>query len=50
MVDYWAYTGDESYVVTTSQALVANFGPDENLMMPNQFAGTVCFPILETVT
>lgn len=44
MVDYWAYTGDESYVESTSQAFVANFGPEKNIMMPNHFHGTVGRP------
>ncbi|OCL15192.1 glycoside hydrolase family 76 protein, partial [Glonium stellatum] len=34
LVDYWAYTKDSSYVNTTLQALVANFGPNADLMVP----------------
>jgi hypothetical protein len=34
MVDYWAYTGDESYVNVTRQALMAQFGENYDIMMP----------------
>ncbi|KAF2460648.1 glycosyl hydrolase family 76-domain-containing protein [Lineolata rhizophorae] len=34
MVDYWAYTGDRTYVNTTMQALLAQVGPADNYMMP----------------
>ncbi|KAK3724752.1 hypothetical protein LTR37_000800 [Vermiconidia calcicola] len=37
MVDYWAYTGDTSYVETTQQALLAQVGPDKNYMPPAYF-------------
>ncbi|KAF3762016.1 family 76 glycoside hydrolase [Cryphonectria parasitica EP155] len=35
MVDYWHYTGDESYVNTTKEALLFQTGPDNNYMHPN---------------
>ncbi|KAK3063589.1 hypothetical protein LTS18_014345 [Coniosporium uncinatum] len=34
MVDYWAYTGDQSYVVATQDALAAQLGPAEDLIIP----------------
>lgn len=34
MVDYWAYTQDDSYVPTVTQALLAQVGPDDNYMAP----------------
>ena len=36
MIDYWYYTGDASYVPVTTQALLAQVGPDVNYMPPNQ--------------
>lgn len=35
LVDYWHYTGDESYVNTTKEALLFQTGPDNNYMHPN---------------
>ena len=35
MVDYWAYTGDTSYVETTAQALLAQVGPNKDYMAPD---------------
>ncbi|GIZ44826.1 hypothetical protein CKM354_000801300 [Cercospora kikuchii] len=34
MVDYWAYTNDTSYVNVTTQALLAQVGPDWDYMPP----------------
>lgn len=34
MVDYWAYTGDETYLGDTQRALIAQIGPDRNYMPP----------------
>ncbi|KAF2841826.1 glycoside hydrolase family 76 protein [Patellaria atrata CBS 101060] len=34
LVDYWAYTGDPSYINTTIQALIAQLGPENNYMPP----------------
>lgn len=38
MIDYWAYTHDESYIPTITQALLAQVGPDRNYMPPAYFA------------
>lgn len=38
MIDYWAYTNDESYVPTIQQALLAQVGPDNNYMPPAYYA------------
>lgn len=35
MIDYWHYTGDESYVNTTKEALLFQTGPDNNYMDKN---------------
>lgn len=37
MVDYWAYTNDTSYNAVTTQALMAQVGPDFNYMPPAYF-------------
>jgi len=42
LVDYWAYTNDSSYVNTTIQALIANFGPNADLMVPAHRGDEVC--------
>lgn len=36
MVDYWAYTGDETYVDVTYQALQSQVGNDADFMPTNQ--------------
>ena len=36
LIDYWYYTGDESYNAVTTQALLFQVGPDNNYMPPNQ--------------
>lgn len=36
MVDYWAYTGDETYVDVTYQALQSQVGDDADFMPTNQ--------------
>jgi Glycosyl hydrolase family 76 len=36
MVDFWAYTKDQSFVYSTLQALVAQAGPGNNYIMPQQ--------------
>ncbi|KAI3339774.1 cell wall glycosyl hydrolase [Ustulina deusta] len=36
MVDYWFYTGDESYVDVTTQALLHQVGDDKDFMPTNQ--------------
>lgn len=35
LIEYWHYTGDESYVNTTSEALLFQTGPDNNYMDAN---------------
>lgn len=35
LIDYWHYTGDESYVNTTKEALMFQSGPNNNYMDPN---------------
>jgi mannan endo-1,6-alpha-mannosidase len=37
LVDYWAYTNDPSYNPTTTQALQAQVGPNDNYMPPAYF-------------
>jgi mannan endo-1,6-alpha-mannosidase len=37
MVNYWAYTGDTSYVETTTQALLAQVGPTNDYMAPDWY-------------
>ena len=34
MIEYTQFTGDESYVKTLTQALAANYGPDNNIILP----------------
>jgi mannan endo-1,6-alpha-mannosidase len=34
MIDNWAYTGDQSYIPSITQALLAQTGPDNNFMPP----------------
>ena len=36
MVEYWFYTGDESYNEAVTQGLLAQVGPDNDYMPPNQ--------------
>ncbi|KAI5356827.1 putative glycoside hydrolase, family 76, six-hairpin glycosidase superfamily [Septoria linicola] len=38
MIDYWAYTNDTSYNEVTTQALLAQVGPDWNYMPPAYFS------------
>lgn len=35
LIDYWHYTGDESYVNTTKESLLFQTGPNNNYMDPN---------------
>lgn len=41
LVDYWAYTGDETYVQKTINALVAQGGSKRDLLNPKYFSSTV---------
>ena len=36
MVEYWYYTGDDTYNDVVMQALLAQVGPDNDFMPPNQ--------------
>lgn len=36
LIDYWNYTGDAQYVGLVQQALLAQVGPDNDYMVPNQ--------------
>lgn len=36
MVDYWAYTGDKTYVNVTYEALQSQIGDDADFMPTNQ--------------
>lgn len=36
MVEYWFYTGDDTYNKITSEALLAQIGPGKDYMVPNQ--------------
>jgi len=44
MVDYWAYTGDQSYVKATQDALAAQLGPARDLIVPAHRGDEVCTP------
>lgn len=45
LVEYWFYTGDETYNDVTQEALLAQVGPDNDYMPPNQTKTEVCTPI-----
>lgn len=36
LIDYWNYIGDTSFVETTQQGLLAQIGPAQNFIMPQQ--------------
>lgn len=36
LIDYWKYIGDTSFVETTQQGLLAQIGPAQNFIMPQQ--------------
>jgi rhamnogalacturonyl hydrolase YesR len=42
MIEYTKSTGDDSYVKSLHKALVANYGPDKNLLLPWKKDQTVC--------
>lgn len=51
MVEYWFYTGDDTYNKITSEALLAQVGPSNDFMPPNQTKTEVrmdwhAFPVL----
>jgi hypothetical protein len=43
MVEYWFYTGDETYNPVVTQALLAQVGPKNDYMPPNQTKTEVSF-------
>ena len=45
MVEYWYYTGDDTYNDVTTEGLLAQVGPDNDFMPPNQTKTEVCSPI-----
>lgn len=36
MIEYWYYTGDTTYNAVITQGLLAQVGPDNDYMPPNQ--------------
>ena len=36
MIEYWYYTGDSTYNAVVTQGLLAQVGPDNDFMPPNQ--------------
>lgn len=41
MVNYWHFTGDNSYVNVTHEALVSQIGPTNNFILPQEMRSTV---------
>ena len=50
MIHYWFYTGDDTYNDIVTQALLAQVGPDNDYMPPNQTKTEVRFPTLIPTT
>lgn len=44
LIEYTQFTGDTSYVKTLHEALVANYGPDNNILLPWKKDQEVCAP------
>ena len=44
MVEYWYYTGDSSYNDVVMQGLLAQIGPNQDFMPPNQTKTEVSSP------
>lgn len=44
MVNYWHYTGDNSYLNVTYEALVSQIGPTNDFMLPQEKFDTVIDP------
>ena len=44
MIHYWFYTGDTTYNDVTTQALLAQVGPENDFMPPNQTKTEVQLP------
>lgn len=45
MIGYWHYTGDNSYVKVTHEALVSQIGPTNNFIVPLEKSNTVFQPL-----
>ena len=43
MIEYWYYTGDSTYNDVVTQGLLAQVGPDNDFMPPNQTKTEVGF-------
>lgn len=43
MIEYWFYTGDETYNPVVTQAMLAQVGPRNDFMPPNQTKTEVTF-------
>ncbi|KAM7195620.1 Glycosyl hydrolase family 76 domain containing protein [Rhypophila sp. PSN 637] len=41
MIDYWLYTGDESYIPTTMQSLIFQSGPPQHAYMPDNWTASL---------
>ena len=48
MVEYWYYTGDATYNDVVTQGLLAQIGPHNDFMPPNQTRTEVQSPFSET--
>ena len=46
MIQYWFYTGDETYNEVTTEGLLAQVGPNNDFMPPNQTRTEVSRDIL----
>ena len=44
MVNYWHFTGDQSYLNVTYDALVSQLGPAGDFVMPTEMFDEVKFP------
>ena len=42
MIEYWFYTGDSTYNDVVTQGLLAQVGPHNDFMPPNQTKTEVC--------
>ena len=45
MIEYWYLTGDETYNDVVTQGMLAQVGPDNDYMPPNQTKTEVCNPL-----
>lgn len=49
MIEYWYYTGDTTYNEVTTQAMLAQVGPNNDYMPPNQ-TKTEVWSVLHTAS